>query len=74
MFIYELVFDGENGLDHTVVTADDEDDAESHWEEYGDDGAELLGIEEHGEFRTHDSFEEIRVDIMERGVPDEYRD
>lgn len=73
MYIYEIVFDSSNGLDHTVVTADDEDDAEAHWDEYSDEGDELVEIESHGEFRNHDSFEEIRVEIQNRGVPDEYQ-
>lgn len=72
MFIYEVVFETDGGeVDHQVYTAESEKAAERKWEDaYGE--GELLGVEQYGEFINSDVFEEIRKDIMNRGVPDEY--
>lgn len=73
MYIYEVVYRTTDGaVDHQVVTDDSEESVRESWDERdGDD--EIVAVDRHGRYRTNDIFEEIKADILDRGVPDEHR-
>lgn len=74
MYIYEVVYRTSDGeIDHQVVTDESEDAVRDGWETQRDGDDTIIAVDRHGRFRTNDIFEEIKADIVDRGVPDEYQ-
>lgn len=74
MYIYEVVYrTADSEIDHQVVTDETEESVRESWETQREGDDEIVSVDRHGRFRTNDIFEEIKADIIERGVPDEYK-
>lgn len=74
MYIYEVVYKSSDGaVDHQVVTESSEEQVKDNWSEHREGNDEIIDIQEHGRFRTNDSFQEVKADILDRGVPEKYQ-
>jgi len=73
MQIYQVIYEDSDGVvSQQVVTESSEESVYETWENERSGEDAIVDVIEHGTFRTHESFQEVKEQLLNAGVPEKY--